>query len=111
MRIIAPALLGLGMLAVPPATALASNADMARIADGRAWTISAPDGRSAKATFNPDGSARMRVGILSMRGSWRERSGRFCFTTPRQGERCMTLRAVGDGYRGVSPEGTISFTR
>lgn len=90
-------------LAAPILAATVAAADVARIADGAPWTITLPDGREARMTLDPDGTGRMRLGLLSRGIAWSERDGALCLHgLPRpdgaEGPRCTVLEAVAGGW-------------
>ena len=97
--------LSIRIAAVVIATAAASAANsadvMAQIADGRAWTMQSENGRNGKLTLNPDGSAQVRMGILSMGARWQRQPDGFCLDPDRGEARCLVLRPANGGFVGL----------
>ena len=88
-------------------------ADPAKIADGKPWNANNGKGGKILMTLAPDGSGRVKRGIISKRISWRDVDGALCLSgLPGQGEKCMVIQKINGGYRGKSPDGTVlSLTR
>jgi len=90
------------------ASTTTAPADVSRIVDGQPWTAQSGDGRSMEMTLAPDGTGRMKMGIISRKVGWRDANGALCLNgLPGGGERCMTLQPVQGGYRGEATDGTV----
>jgi hypothetical protein len=99
----------IGLLASPLA---ADPAISLRIADGHPWTTTGPDGQTMEITFFPDGTARMRIGILSRRMNWVPTEAGLCLAGGPMGDRCITLEATTTGFVGRGDDGQmLEFAR
>lgn len=99
------AALSLAMLS----SAEAQSPSLARqVADGQPWSMRRADGGQSRVTLNPDGSARVQVGILTMDASWREAPDGMCLRPSVAAERCVTLRRVANAVIGMR-EGREEF--
>ena len=88
--------------------AQATDTVMARVADGNPWSMQAANGRNSELTLHPDGTGRMRMGIMGMDTSWTAHPGGFCLTAGRMGTRCVTLQAVDAGFVAIE-DGAEAF--
>ncbi|WP_299609674.1 hypothetical protein [uncultured Tateyamaria sp.] len=85
-----------------------AHADVTRLADGQPWNADNGEGRSMTMTLAPDGTGRMKMGIMSRKVAWRDADGALCLNgLPGGGERCMALQPVQGGYRAEASDGTI----
>ena len=90
-----------GSVVISPATA-AEN--VSQIADGQPWQVTMFNGRRGEMTFNPDGTLKMRRGIMSMDGSWFADGEQVCLTMVNMPQRCVTFEKTADGYLAVNGE-------
>ncbi len=89
--------LSLGLSGLP---AGADQSIAATIADGQPWNAVGPGGMSMQITFFPDGTVRMRAGIMRMSMAWTATDDGMCVTGGPRGDRCIRFEAQGTGYIG-----------
>jgi hypothetical protein len=107
----AVALMAALTFAVPHHVA-AQGADISAIADGKAWNAQPAGGPKMSLTLNPDGTGRMKFGIMSRKVSWTPNAGGLCMTGMPGGKRCITFSPTADGYVGRSDDGrSLTLTR
>lgn len=88
----------LGFSAIP---AVAEQSVASIIADGQPWNAVGPGGRQIQITFFPDGTVRMRAGIMRMSMAWTPTADGMCMTGGPGGDRCVRFEPQGTGYIGV----------
>jgi hypothetical protein len=71
------------------------------IADGEPWNITMANGKTMKLTLSPDGSARMRIGIMSRKLGWEPTPEGLCLTGMPGGGKCVALIRTETGYAGM----------
>jgi hypothetical protein len=94
------------LLSLPNDPARADAALIATMADGAPWTTAGPNGRSMTITFFPDGTVRMRMGILSRSMTWQASEDGICMAGAPGGDRCIRLEQTESGFVGYQPDGT-----
>ena len=101
--------LALGLFTASPASAN----DLAQaMADGGAWRMQDPSGRSSEITLQPDGTGRVRAGRIGVRATWVQTDDGFCLTTRPLGTTCLVLSRGADGFLGISEDGgRFTFVR
>ena len=77
------------------------------LADGQQWNFQDPGGRTARLTLNPDGTGRVRLGLMGTDAVWVPTSSGLCLTTRPLGEVCLALEASGSGFVGATETGEI----
>jgi hypothetical protein len=77
----------------------------AMVADGKPWT-SVQDGRSVTITFFPDGTARIKLGLMRRAATWQPTTDGFCLKGLPDGGRCLRLEKTSNGYIGY--EGDVA---
>lgn len=87
----------------PLSPALASE-NVAEIADGQPWQVTMFNGRRGEMTFNPDGTLKMRRGVMNMGGSWSSDGEQVCLTMANMPQRCVIFEKTTDGYLAVNGE-------
>jgi hypothetical protein len=98
-------------VAFTPFAALAESY-ASRIADGAPWTTIAPNGGKMRMTLNPDGTGRMKLGIMSRNITWTEKDDAICLGgMPGGAARCVTFRPVEGGFAGTGSDGTTLVLR
>lgn len=82
------------------------------MADGAPWDMQDPSGRTAKITLNPDGSGRVRLGLMGASAEWVHTDDGLCLTTRPLGEVCLILTSNSTGVIGTASDGGVFvFTR
>ena len=71
-----------------------------QVADGKPWTSTTQNGRSVRMTFNADGSARIKFGVMSRRLTWTPTADGLCLHGMPDSPKCITLTKVSGGYAG-----------
>jgi hypothetical protein len=108
LRFTCPLALAL-MVALAPiakAEALASA-----LADGQPWTTTTPEGRKMTLTLYPDGTARMKMGIMGRNLTWQPTEDGLCLIGTPRGDACLRLEKTATGYvgyRGQDPMLTLT---
>jgi hypothetical protein len=74
------------------------------VADGLPWKSTAPDGRKMNITFFPDGTAKMKMGIISRNLTWQETEDGICLIGTPRGDACMRLEPTAGGFVGYKGE-------
>jgi hypothetical protein len=98
-------------VAITPMVASAESY-ASRIADGAPWTTTAPNGGKMRMTLNPDGTARMKLGIMSRKITWTEKDDAICLGgMPGGAARCVTFRPIEGGFTGTGSDGTTLVLR
>lgn len=104
-RFIASCVLACAVLAggasVSPAFASES---VTEIADGQRWQVTMFNGRRGEMTFNPDGTLKMRRGVMNMRGNWTSDGEQVCLNMANMPRRCVIFEKTADGYIAVNGE-------
>jgi hypothetical protein len=92
--------------------ALADQTIIAQIADGKAWDAQ-PDGASKmKMTLNPDGTGKMKFGIMSRAIAWTPNGDGLCMTGIPGGKNCIVFTPIANGFTGKTADGkTLTLTR
>ena len=111
MKIIQALIASAALLAVSPVHA---SSEIQAVTDGAAWTANMPNGRTGNLTLNPDGTGRMKAGIMSRNITWTAENGKLCLHgMPRQDRpNCMTAAAAQGGFQLTSDAGEVmSLTR
>ena len=82
------------------------------MADGAPWDMQDSSGRSAQLRLNPDGTARVRLGMMGSAANWVPTPDGLCLTTRALGEVCLVLQPTDRGYAGTATDGRVFvFTR
>jgi hypothetical protein len=98
-------------VAFAPMAALAESY-ATRIADGAPWTTTAPNGGKMRMTLNPDGTGRMKLGIMSRAITWTEKDNAICLGgMPGGAARCVTFRPIEGGFAGTGTDGMTLVLR
>jgi hypothetical protein len=89
------------------APALADDALVARLADGKPWSVKLSEGPTVKMTFNADGTGLMKMGFMSRKIGWTKSADGICLTglPSGRGDNCLTLSTAGNGLAGRSSDG------
>ncbi|MBR0706230.1 hypothetical protein JQ603_06995 [Bradyrhizobium liaoningense] len=66
------------------------------LADSQPWSATGPDGRAAKMTFNPDGTA-IFDGPMTMSATWAIKGENFCITMRIIGDKCHRFAKTTGG--------------
>lgn len=90
-------------------TSFASDDLMRHVADGRAWAFMGENGREGRLTLKPDGTGKMKSGLMSMSTSWQAMPGGFCMKARMMGERCVELAKSNNGFIAYQ-DGKVAFT-
>ncbi|MEM9969388.1 MAG: hypothetical protein AAF755_15070 [Pseudomonadota bacterium] len=104
----------LSVLALSLFTAIPASAnDLAQaMADGAVWQMQDPSGRSAEITLQPDGTGRIRAGLMGVRATWVPTDDGMCLTTRPLGTICLALSQETNGFLGVAEDGgRFTFVR
>lgn len=91
-------LLSFALFTLAPQRASAESPSAA-VADGKPWSVTTDDGHKMKITFYPDGTAKLKLGIMSKTASWTPTETGLCLDGPR-GNRCLTLIRTENGFIG-----------
>jgi hypothetical protein len=94
------------LLTLSPAALLAEEDLVAIVADGQPWASTGPNGRKITMTFFPDGTVRMKAGMMSRKLSWQNADGALCLIGGPGGDRCLRLERSATGFIGYGPDGT-----
>ncbi|RWI57072.1 MAG: hypothetical protein EOR16_15885 [Mesorhizobium sp.] len=70
------------------------------LADGRPWTVNAPDGKKLSFTFNADHTASIRGPLpVPLSITWFVGGDELCLATPK-GAKCLRFQQVPGGLQG-----------
>ncbi|MEM6312277.1 MAG: hypothetical protein AAF754_19820 [Pseudomonadota bacterium] len=101
--------LALGLFTTIPASA---NELAQAMADGGAWQMQDPSGRNSEITLQPDGTGRIRAGLMGVRATWVPADDGICLTTRPLGTICLALSQGANGFLGVAEDGgRFAFVR
>jgi len=102
----------IGLLTLFGSQLYAETAYISEIADSKPWDAVTDDGRKVKVTFNPDGSASIRLGIMKRALTWNKIADGLCLKGTPRGDLCMRLEKVSNGYFGYKDKDVVmTFTR
>jgi hypothetical protein len=74
----------------------------ARLADGKPWSSTTPEGRNMTITFFPGGKAKIRVGLMSRNLTWQATEDGICLIGTPRGDTCMRLEPTSRGFTGYN---------
>jgi len=102
----------LSALALTLATPALANDVAISIADGSPWQMQDPSGRRSEITLQPDGTGRVRAGLIGVRATWVSTADGLCLTTRPLGTTCLVLSRGSNGFLGISEDGgRFTFVR
>lgn len=68
------------------------------LADGRPWTATLPEGKTARLTFNPDGTGSFE-GPVTLSSGWSVKGSQFCVDMSFAGKRCLRFKPIKNGLQ------------
>jgi hypothetical protein len=87
--------------------ALADQSIIAQITDGRTWDAQPDGGSKMKMTLNPDGTGKMKFGIMSRKIAWTPNGDGICMTGIPGGKNCIVFSPTNKGFTGKTADGKI----
>lgn len=101
-----------GMVGVFGVQARAESPYRKSLVDSKPWHTITDDGREVNLTFKPDGSAVIKLGIMSHALSWDATADGLCLRGTPKGDVCMHLEKIKNGYVGFKgKDAVMTFTR
>jgi hypothetical protein len=105
-RVLGAPALAFTIVLAASAPALAQDVAL-RLADGKPWTATMPNGQSMNLVLQADGSARMSFGFMSRELRWTPTADGLCLDGMPGGGKCMAFVETEGGFAAVENGKTV----